>query len=85
MAFRPRQLVFTKAAMRDFESMSLEDADAMANALALYAETGHGDVKKLSGRMGEWRLRCGKWRAIFTPSGEVLRVLRIRDRKEVYR
>lgn len=81
----PRRVEFTKAALRDLEAMPAHDADAMADALAQYAETGHGDVKKLGGRKEEWRLRSGKWRAIFTPSGQVLRVLRIGDRKQAYR
>lgn len=81
----PRQLELTAAALRDIDAMPLEDAEAMVEALGVYAETGRGDVKKLRGRKDEWRIRCGKWRAIFTQHGKLLRVLRVRDRKEVYR
>jgi mRNA-degrading endonuclease RelE of RelBE toxin-antitoxin system len=50
------------------------------------AETGHGDITKLSGRRAQWRLRLGAWRVIFTfaPSGTIT-VLAVLARRDAYR
>ncbi len=53
-----------------------------------FAETGLGDVKRLSGRSGQWRLRVGDWRVLFTyeeEDGEAIVVLRALHRREAYR
>lgn len=82
MGFR---LAFARDAERDLRAMPPADADGMLGALQQFAETGKGDIKKLKGAKGRWRLRWGKWRAFYTPDGRILRVLRVLDRKETYR
>ena len=52
------------------------------------ADAGQGDVVKLRGYEGEWRLRVGVWRVRFTFEHEthtirVLRVLHLREHTEV--
>jgi mRNA-degrading endonuclease RelE of RelBE toxin-antitoxin system len=82
------ELEFTSAARRDLAAMPLEDAEAVVAALEAFAQTGKGDVKKLSGKFREGkllRLRKGKWRAILAPDGRVLHVVRIHDRRDAYR
>ena len=43
-----------------------------------------GDVKKLSGRYHEYRLRVGRYRVLFMLEGDLISVYAVRDRKEAY-
>lgn len=51
--------------------------DALQNELA-------GDVKKLTAKTHEYRLRAGKLRVLFMLEGDLISVYRVGDRKEVY-
>lgn len=80
-----RRVEFTPRAMRDLNAMPPKDAVGIARALVVFAETGKGDVRKLRGQKGRWALRWGNWRAIYSETGQILSVLRVKDRKDVYR
>jgi mRNA interferase RelE/StbE len=55
-------------------------------ALHRYAESGEGDVKRLSGEFeGLLRLRVGDYRVVFEETADAIRVERVRDRREAYR
>ncbi len=43
-----------------------------------------GDVKKLSGRTHEYRLRVGSFRVLFLLEGDIISVYAVKDRKEAY-
>lgn len=43
-----------------------------------------GDVKKLTVRTHEYRLRVGSLRVLFMLAGGLISVYRVKDRKEVY-
>lgn len=43
-----------------------------------------GDVKKLTARTPEYRLRVGNLRVLFTLEGDLISVYRVKDRKEAY-
>jgi mRNA interferase RelE/StbE len=51
--------------------------DALQNNLA-------GDVKKLTGRTHEYRLRIGSFRVLFMLENDLISVYRVSDRKEAY-
>ena len=51
--------------------------DALQNDLA-------GDVKKLTGRTQEYRLRVGSLRVLFMLEGDLISVYAVKDRKEAY-
>ena len=54
--------------------------------LLRFATTGEDDVKQLHGDLaGQWRLRIGDYRLVFTLSGETLRVHSVRHRYQAYR
>jgi mRNA interferase RelE/StbE len=54
-------------------------------ALVRYALTGHGDVRALKGRPGEFRLRAGKRRVFFfLESPDIIDILGIDNRGEAY-
>jgi mRNA-degrading endonuclease RelE of RelBE toxin-antitoxin system len=43
-----------------------------------------GDVKKLTGRTQEYRLRAGAFRVLFKLEGVIVSVYAVKDRKEAY-
>ncbi len=43
-----------------------------------------GDVKKLTGRTQEYRLRAGSFRVLFMLEGDLITVYGVKDRKEAY-
>jgi mRNA-degrading endonuclease RelE of RelBE toxin-antitoxin system len=49
-----------------------------------FGRSGHGDLKKLQGSDGEWRLRSGKWRVFVQFEGAKAYITRIDDRKDAY-
>jgi mRNA interferase RelE/StbE len=80
-------VVLSGTARRDFKRLDGDVARRVVEALARFADTGHGDVVRLQGREREWRLRVGEWRVIYTVQepGKALLVLRVLPRGEAYR
>lgn len=55
-------------------------------AVTHLAETGEGDVRKLTGQEDTWRLRVGDYRVIFTYDTRTsMLVLRAMNRRDAYR
>jgi mRNA-degrading endonuclease RelE of RelBE toxin-antitoxin system len=80
-----RHVVFRPAAVRDLARIDRIVQARIDAALVRYATTGHGDVKSLKGRAGEFRLRVGKWRVFFClEPPDLVRVLGIDNRGEAY-
>jgi len=44
-----------------------------------------GDVKKLAGQAGKYRLRVGDYRILFTLEKDLILVHQVKDRKDAYR
>ncbi|MGH8018446.1 MAG: type II toxin-antitoxin system RelE family toxin [Opitutaceae bacterium] len=44
-----------------------------------------GDVKKLAGQEGKYRLRVGSYRVLFTLENDLIFVHQVKDRKDAYR
>ena len=82
-----RQLRWNRQAEADFARLPGRRQDRVLAALERLADAGQGDIKKLSGRQDQWRLRVGDWRAIitFADRGRIIRVLRVLHRREAYR
>jgi mRNA interferase RelE/StbE len=77
------EIVFTAAATRQWLDLS-DDVRRRLNAkLTSFAQTGQGDVKRLKGRAGA-RLRVGDWRIIFYTERNVIVVVAVGHRREVY-
>ncbi|MCC7367612.1 MAG: type II toxin-antitoxin system RelE/ParE family toxin [Chloroflexi bacterium] len=59
----------------------------MFDAVTAYAASGQGDVVKLSGSNGVYRLRVGDWRVLFSfeAGGFVVLALRVLNRRDAYR
>ena len=57
-----RRLEFDRRALADLRALPARDrraADRIGAAILAYAEQGHGDVRKLAGGSGLYRLRVG--------------------------
>lgn len=63
-----KTIILTHKAAKDLDQLTAEARFALLNALNEYALSGRADVKKLSGRDG-FRLRVGRWRALFDDDG----------------
>jgi mRNA interferase RelE/StbE len=77
------QIAFTSAATRQWLGLSANIRPRIEAKLAVFAETGHGDVKRLKGRAGA-RLRVGDWRVIFYVEGDTIVVAAVGHRREIY-
>jgi mRNA interferase RelE/StbE len=77
-------LRYESRAIKDLKRLSEGDRRKIAEALEAFARDGLGDVQKLVDRPG-YRLRIGRFRAIFDRVIDTIVVLRVFDRKEAYR
>lgn len=81
-----KRIEWTEAALEDLATLDKGIARRVQKAVERFAETGIGDVKRLqSVNPPEYRLRVGDWRARFELDSEVIRILRVRNRREAYR
>ena len=81
------KLVWTRPAQKDLRKIGQQEARRIQAKVRRFAETGHGDVKKLTDvDPPEWRQRVGDWRVFMSPDTELkqLRVSRVRKRDEAY-
>ena len=77
------EIVWTAAATRQWLRLSADVRRRLEARLEAFAQTGHGDVKRLKGRDGA-RLRVGDWRIIFYSEGDTLVVVAVGHRREIY-
>jgi mRNA interferase RelE/StbE len=78
LAFKPRVRKDLKAVPHEQMRRVLEKIEAMTDELA-------GDVKKLTDRTPEYRLRVGDYRVLFEIEGDTIVVYRVVHRREAYR
>lgn len=57
-------IILSSQAAKQLDALPLKPRQNIENALNIYAQTGQGDVLKLSGRNG-YRMRVGEYRVIF--------------------
>ena len=70
---------------RDLQRLDRPIQERILQSLERYAAVGVGDVKRLRGRSGEYRLRTGKWRIFFhLDDPGVVAVFRIDNRGQAY-
>ena len=73
-------------AIKDLRKIDRAHATKIADALGLLEESFQGDIKKLSNRTPEYRLRVGQYRVLFEVVGaDRLIIYRILHRREAYR
>lgn len=66
-----KTIVLTHRAAKDLDGLPAEARHALTEALAAYAVTGQGDVRRLAGRDG-FRMRVGRYRVIFDDDGATI-------------
>ncbi|HXG41578.1 MAG TPA: type II toxin-antitoxin system RelE/ParE family toxin [Dehalococcoidia bacterium] len=81
------QVEWSERAITDLRWLPARDAKRVIEAVERYAQSGHGDIRKIRGRDALFRLRIGTWRVLFTPDVDSRRiyVLTVRHRREAYR
>ena len=79
-------IAYSKSALNFLKKVPTNEQRRIRDAIAKFAKqprTRSHQVKKLKGRNG-YRLRIGKWRAIFDMDGNTMRVLEIGSRGRIY-
>ena len=80
------RVVVRGAARRELRRLDLSARDRVVAAIERYAETGEGDVRKLTDvSPQQWRLRVGEYRVRFLLDGDALEVLHVLPRGRAYR
>jgi mRNA interferase RelE/StbE len=77
-----KTIILTHAAAKDLDSLEGDVRERVGEAIASYATTGRGDVKKLTGRDG-YRMRVGRYRAIFAEDAETILAVYIGKRETI--
>jgi mRNA interferase RelE/StbE len=94
VSWQPRSVVWSRDAARTLGDLARRDPSRAASIrthVRTYASTGVGDVRKLAGRSGEYRLRVGDWRLVFAfgtnpETGDpIIFVLHLGNRRDIYR
>lgn len=75
-----KTIVFTHAAAKDLDALPTDARDDVLCGLDLYAMTGRGDVKALSGRSG-FRLRIGRYRVLFDEDSRTILAIYVGKRE----
>ena len=78
-----KRILFTPTATGQWLKLAEAVRQRVNTRLEQFAETGHGDVKKLKGRTGA-RLRVGDWRVIFFEQQGTIIVTAVGHRREIY-
>jgi mRNA-degrading endonuclease RelE of RelBE toxin-antitoxin system len=83
-----RNIYWTQGAVEQF--FDLLDRDhrtrkQILNAVRGFAADNRGDIKKLSGRDDEWRLRVGDWRVCFSLDSRTVTIVSIDNRRDAYK
>jgi mRNA interferase RelE/StbE len=80
------EVVFTKKAVTDLEKLDETTRLRIARKLKEYSNSPLQFARKLSNpQLGAYRFRIGDFRAIFDLVGEKIVILRIGNRKDIYR
>lgn len=87
MIFRDWHVAWTRRAHRDLRRIDRAVAARIYAAVIRFAETGQGDVGRLSARENQWRLRIGDYRVRFVPdfNSQTIQILRVLHRSQAYR
>ncbi len=79
-----KTIVFSTSAGKGFEKLPLDVQERLIEALFVYGIRGIGDVKRMVGTPTK-RMRVGDYRIIFDESAEVLDILAVGNRSDIYR
>ena len=85
-----RQVIWREQALDDLADIARQarrTEQRIVEAVNRLAEENLGDVRKLAVSTGEYRLRVGDWRVLFTfeDNGQTLLVSRVLNRRDAHR
>jgi mRNA interferase RelE/StbE len=78
------RLEIKEEARQQLRALSKEQRRNIGHRLDVLKNDLTGDVKKLTGRTHEYRLRVGSLRVLFMLESDLISVYRVSDRKEAY-
>lgn len=78
------KLEIKEEARQQLRALSKEQRRNVGRRLDLLQDNLAGDVKKLTGKTHEYRLRVGSFRVLFVLEGDFISVYRVSDRKQAY-
>ena len=78
------RLEIKEEARQQLKTLSKEQRRNVGRRLDLLQDNLAGDVKKLTGKTNEYRLRIGRFRVLFMLEGDSISVYRVSDRKQAY-
>ncbi|WP_298331742.1 type II toxin-antitoxin system RelE/ParE family toxin [Asticcacaulis sp.] len=78
-----KAIIYEPAAERALERINARDRARIEDRLETYALTGHGDIKAMKG-LPLLRLRVGDYRVLFTEDLQVLDVIDLGHRRDIY-
>lgn len=78
------RLEMKEEARRQLRALSKEQRRNVGRRLDALQDNLAGDVKKLTGKTHEYRLRIGNFRVLFMLETDLISVYRVSDRKEAY-
>lgn len=79
------KIEITKRALKDLKKIDQKNAANILNKIEHLSDDLTGDIKKLTDFTPEYRLRVGNYRVLFDVDNNVIRVYRVKHRREVYR
>lgn len=82
-----KDIVYSREAIRSLQRMPTNVASTIKLKIDQLAADPHSlanNVTPLKGQPGQYRLRVGDWRVIFTDDGRILGILRIAPRQSAY-
>lgn len=79
-------VTWARSSVKDLRRLDTGTRQRVRAAVRRYAESGHGDVKRLQDMVEEYRLRVGDWRVRFTLdwASRTMTVQRVVHRSEAY-
>ncbi len=80
------EILLTERAQRDMDRLDSQTRQRLTQKLHEYAEYPMQHAKKLSNPViGSFRFRVGDWRIVFDVEGDKIVVLRVGNRRDIYR
>jgi len=82
------KLYVERAAERDLKRLSTENFHRLITEIKMLAkEPRPPGARKITGSKDDWRIRVGDWRVVYEIDNKqkVVRIMRVRLRREVYR
>ena len=78
------KLKFKRGAIKDLKGLSSDVKERILAKIIAMQNDLAGDVKKLTNFTPEYRLRVGQYRVLFKIEGEIIRIYRVKHRRDAY-